>query len=212
MYPLRMRLAILSPSGEVVARVDTTRNFFSATPIPNASHLLGRLPVHVPPGEYSARVALESGMIGVVAPRQSISVASFSGRAMALSDLAIGTRAVRLAMPGPRGDSAWINPLHSFARKQAMELYAELGGLAVGAVYRIDISVARLNSNGEIAGKGTVALKFGVDAKKAMAVDVIRREVSLARLSPGDYLVALTVSTAAGEHATRQQRFTVTKE
>ncbi len=212
MYPVRMRAAALGADGTVVAKVDTTRLFYASQRIPATSQLLGRLPMHLPPGTYSVRVAIESGLSGDITPKQVVDVAALDRPALSLSDLALGTPSVRLSLPGLKGETAWINPLHTYSRKNALTLYAEIGGLTTGAAYHTDIEVVRVGSHGERLGKEAQSVRLGFDARKSNPVDGIKREISLSRLALGDYLLIVTVSTSAGERATRQRRFTVVRE
>ena len=100
MYPVRMRAAALGADGAVVATVDTTRLFYATQRIPATSQLLGRLPLHLPPGTYSVRVAIESGLNGEITPKREVEVSALDQKALALSDLALGTPSVRLSLPG----------------------------------------------------------------------------------------------------------------
>ena len=211
-YPVRLRAAALGPDGAVVATIDTTRLFFSMQRIPTSSHLLGRLPLHLPPGTYSVRVAIESGLIGTITPKQDVRVAALDRPALALSDLALGTPSVRLSLPGLKGETAWINPLQTYSRKTALVLYAEIGGLTAGAAYHTDVEIVRVGSNGERIGKEGQSVRLGFDGRKSNPVDGMKREISLSKLAPGNYTLTVTVSTSAGERVTRQRRFTLVKE
>ena len=212
MYLVRMRAAALGADGAVVAKVDTTRLFYATQRIPATSQLLGRLPLQLPPGTYSVRVAIESGLSGSITPKQVVEVAALDRPALSLSDLALGTPAVRLSLPVLNGETAWINPLHTYSRKSALALYAEIGGLAPGAAYHTDIEVVRVGSHGERLGKEAQSVRLGFDARKSNPVDGMKREISLAKLALGDYVLIVTVSTSAGERATRERRFTVVRE
>jgi hypothetical protein len=62
-YRVRMRAAVLDADGAVIASVDTTRGFLTSTVLRPQDHLLGRLPIAVPPGRHSVRVALEADWV-----------------------------------------------------------------------------------------------------------------------------------------------------
>lgn len=211
-YPVRMRAAALDPGGVVVATIDTTRLFFSMQPIPASSHLLGLLPLHLPPGTFSVRVAIESGLSGTITPKEGVEIAALDRPTLTLSDLALGTPSVRLSLPGLKGETVWINPLHTYSRKTALALYTEIGGLRSGGAYHTDIEIVRVGSNGERLGKESQSVRLGFDGKKSNQVDGMKREISLSKLAPGNYALIVTVSTSAGERATRERRFTVVKE
>lgn len=201
-YPIRMRVAVRDASGEVVKSVDTLRNFAAAAPIAESGTLLGRLPISVPPGSYTVRVALETQSRGLVIKPQAVRVAALHTAAIELSDLALGARTVPLPWRTGGSDTAWINPLHQFRLREPMQLYFEVGGLAAGAAYRGELAVIK-------AGEKTPRLQVGFNAVAAEAPDRVHREVDLGRLGSGKYVLQVTVSTPSGGTVVRQREFTV---
>ena len=210
-YPVRIRASVLSLDGTTVARVDTTRSFLASQPIGESQLLLGRLPVSVPPGLLTARVALQTDMGGVVTARQEIRVPSPLGPDPGLSDLALGTRSVPLPWLVPGGDTAWVNPLSRYPRDEAALLYFEVTGLAPGEEYEIELTVRREGGGGilrRIFGGGT-ALKLEFDRTHPGGIDRIARELSLERVEPGNYLIVVKVRTGDDREVERQRRIEV---
>ncbi|HEY8061280.1 MAG TPA: GWxTD domain-containing protein [Gemmatimonadales bacterium] len=201
-YPIRTRVAIRNSAGQVVASVDTLRNFSAEHAIPAGDDLLGRLPVHVPPGSYTVRVALETESRGLVTPPRAVHVAALSSPAIELSDLALGARSVPLPWRTISSDTAWLNPLQRFKSSEPMQLYFEVGGIAAGAGYRVQLAVIR-------PGRKDAQMQLGFSAVAAGTPDRIHREVDLGRLAAGSYLLQVTVSTPAGGKAMRQRDFVV---
>ncbi|MGH7584232.1 MAG: GWxTD domain-containing protein [Gemmatimonadales bacterium] len=204
MYPIRMRAAVRNSAGETVATVDTLRNFGAARPIPAGDYLLARLPVDVPPGSYTVRVALETRSRGVVTSSQPLHVAPMTGSRLTLSDLALGTRRVPLPWLVAGTDTAWINPLHTFRPDDPLQLFFEVGGIPVGGPYRLELSVLR-------SGGRAAQMQVGFNEVASHGPDRIRQVVNISRLHPGKYVLEVTVSRSSGEHAVRRQSFTVIK-
>ena len=58
-----------------MASLDTTRHFVAPAPVPDGEHLVGRVAVPVPPGQYQYRLAIQQGEeSGVVLPRDTVRV------------------------------------------------------------------------------------------------------------------------------------------
>ena len=204
-YPITMRVSVIRRgTGQVVAAIDTLRRFIASEPVPENGTLFGRLPIRVPPGDYTVRMALESPSRGVMSPRQVIRVAGTGADSIDLSDLALGARTVRLWWRTPRGDSAWINPSRTFRVSEPMQLYFEVFGLAVGTQYKSELRVLK-------AGDQSSQLAIAYTATSVTTPDPSHRELDLGRLAPGSYELQVTVSTASGAKAIRRGEFTVVK-
>ena len=188
----------------MIASVDTLRNFTAEHAIPAGEDLLGRLPVHVPPGSYTVRVAVETESRGMVTPPRAVQVAALSAPTIELSDLALGARSVPLPWRTVSSDTAWLNPLHQFKSSEPMQLYFEVGGIAAGAGYRVQLAVIR-------AGRTDAQMQLGFSAVAAGTPDRFHREVEIGRLAAGNYVLQVTVSNPAGGKATRQRAFVVVK-
>ena len=141
-YPVRMRVSVIRRgSGQVVAAIDTLRNFVASAPVPTDGTLFGRLPIRVPPGDYTVRIALETPGRGVMGPRQVVRVAGATAQSLDLSDLALGARSIRLPWRTPRGDSLWVNPSRAFRSGEPMQVYFEVIGIPAGTAYQYDLAV-----------------------------------------------------------------------
>ena len=203
-YPIRTRVAIRNAAGQVIATVDTLRNFTADHAIPENGNLLGRLPVHVPPGSYTVRVALETPSRGLVTKPHTVQVAALSTPAIEMSDLALGARSVPLPWRTSSVDTAWINPLHEFKSSEPMQLFFEVGGIAAGSGYRVQLAVRR-------PGRKDAQLELGFNTVAAGTPDRIHREVNIGHLGTGSYLLQVTVSTPSGGKAVREREFVVVK-
>jgi hypothetical protein len=211
MYPIRTRVAVLDDAGRIVAQVDTTRGFLAPVRLHPTQQLVGHLPVRVPPGHYRVRVALESDRRGYLSPPTNVELTA--GRSgLTLSDISIGARSVPILWRSPTADTAWANPRGRFQVDEDLQLYFEVGGLDEGTRYRTQIAIDR--AEGAVAGcsaQGT-ALSLSFSGEHPGRVAREQRTVDLDRLRPDDYVMAVTVSTDAGERVTRCRRFTVVRE
>lgn len=206
-YPVRIRASVISLDGTTVARADTTRTFLTTAPIDEGQLLLGRLPVNVPPGLLTVRVALQTDRGGLVTEREELRVPSPLGPEPGLSDLALGARSVFLPWQVPGGDTAWVNPLSRFARSEAAQLYFEVTGLPPGERYTVELTLRR-EGGGSIFRRifgGGAALKFEVVREHPGGVDRITRELSLARVDPGRYVLEVKVRTDGGTEVVRRR-------
>lgn len=210
-YPVRIRASVMSLDGTTVARADTTRSFLAGEPIGPEELLLGRLPVNVPPGMLTVRVALQTDVGGLVTAREEVRVPSPLGPEPGLSDLALGARSVFLPWEVPGGDTAWVNPLSRFDRQEPAQLYFEVTGLPPGEQYTVEMTVRR-EGGGSIFRRifgGGEALKIEVVREHPGGIDRINRELSLERISAGKYILEVKVRTADDREVVRRRDFEV---
>src|SRR4029077_2608206 len=131
-------------NAKVVSSLDTTRHFVAPAPVPAGEHLVGRAAVHVPPGRYEYRRAIQQGEeSGVVLPRDTVRVGQPTSTALALSDLVLGSRSPNLFWRRTGDDTVTFNPLRTFKRNQDMDLYYEVEGLTAGTPYTVRVVVRK---------------------------------------------------------------------
>lgn len=212
-YQVRMRAVVIGVDGNQVAALDTVRRFATRGAVPPGEHLLGRLPLRVPPGDYTIRAAIEAGDAGTTTLRDTIRVNGVEGTSLGLSGLAVGTRAVALAWRTGPADTAWINPLRTYRRSEPARLHFEVTGLPKGAKYRTEVAVVRPKGGGLIKslfGGGGTAMRFTFEGVHPGGIEAVHRELSLERVEPGNYVLEVTV--IAGNHrATSRRDFIVVK-
>ena len=219
-YTLRIRVAVVDSAGSVVAVADTTRDFIVPTALGPGDHLNGRLPVNVPPGTYAIRVAIESDSHGLISSRQEIQVYPPDVKTLSLSDLALGARSVRLGWRPRANDTAWVNPLRRFSAAEPMQLYFEVSGVAAGEAYRTKLAIFMVSSDTTVsqraedlvASGGTPAISLGFSDLHPGGVVPVRREISLQRLKPGEYVLQVTLETGSAERVVRRQAFVIGRE
>jgi GWxTD domain-containing protein len=213
-YPVRLRASVIALDGSTVAVVDTTRTFLAREPVSERRLLLGRLPVSVPPGTFTVRLAIQTDQGGLVTIRDTVRVASPLGPEPGLSDLALGTRSVFLPWPLSSGDTAWVNPTGIFRRDEPAQLYFEVTGLKPSESYEILLEVRRPRGGSilrRVFGGGGTAIKASFDQVHPGGVDRVVRELDFDRLSEGDYVLEVTVRTTDGRQVRRSHAFRVTE-
>jgi hypothetical protein len=225
LYPLHFRLLLSDLRDSLVTRIDTLRVFTARQTLRAPSYLSGRLSVALPPGRYRYRLLVSSvdQAAGQLVHRDSLDVPSLDGRAFVASDIVVGRAGAGLAwLPLVRTDSLTVadtvllNPLDRYPSGSVAELYYELYGMAPGATYHTEVRLEREGGRsvfGRIAGlfggrRPPVQLEF--DAPADGPVTRVHRGVSLRGVSPGTYLLSVTLSDPASDRRiVRQHRLQV---
>ncbi|HKU62821.1 MAG TPA: GWxTD domain-containing protein [Gemmatimonadales bacterium] len=214
LYSIRVRFVALDRLGRVAASVDTTRHFVSPAPVPGGEHLVGRVNIPVPPGNYTYRLAVQEGEdAGVVLPRDSLRVGRPTSATLALSDLVLGNRSTNLYWRRNAADTVVFNPLRTFRRNEDMELYYEVEGVAAGSKYDVRIAVRKQGKNGgllkKVFGGGSAQLSLKFDETAAFPITATHRSLRLNKLKPGNYSLEVEVEDGQGRRDRRAQAFTV---
>ena len=217
LYSVRVRFAATDPTGRVVASVDTTRHFVAPEPVPDGEHLVGRVAVPVPTGQYEYRLAVQQGEeAGIVLPRDTVRVGGTTSAALALSDLVLGSRNTNLVWRRSDQDTVLFNPLETFKRSDEMQLYYEVEGLQAGSRYEVRLAVRKQGGSGglfrKIFGGGGAALSLKFDAQAASPFESAHRGLQLQRLKPGNYVLEVTVADDKGRKDQRMRSFQVVEE
>ena len=215
LYSVRLRFMAMDSTGKVVASLDTTRMFVSSRPVPPREHLLGRVQMHVPPGELRYRVAVEQGTdAGSLEALDTVQVASVGAVTPHLSDLVLGSSVAHLTWePAAGADTVLFNPLGLYAKTDTMQVYYELYGVPAGGSYTTLLQVKKGSGRRGLlsrlfGGSGAaISLKFSDQASPPGPG--IHRALSLEKLSPGAYLLQVTVTDAAGHRDMRQAAFEI---
>jgi hypothetical protein len=213
----RVRASVLGLDGTVIAVLDTVIASSPGSVRVPRDQVFGMATISVPPGRFTARVALEAGRAGVVGPRDTIDVVSPTSSILAVSDLALGARSIALSWIAGAGDTVWVNPREQFRSSEPMQLYFEVSGAPRDTAYRVELAVKRPGGESLMhrifglfgGGGGTTRVTFAERSRDGRGF--IHREISLEKLKPGQYILEVTVSTSAGKKLTRHQEFAVTR-
>ncbi len=217
LYSVRVRFSASDPTGRIVASLDTTRHFVAPAPVPDGEHLVGRVSVPVPPGQYQYRLAIQQGEeSGIVLPRDTVRVGAATSTALALSDLVLGSRSTNLAWRRADADTVLFNPLQTFKRSEEMQLYYEVDGLRPNSPYEVRLAVRKQGGSGgifkKIFGGGGAALSLKFDARASATLESAHRGLQLERLKPGSYVLEVTVTDGEGRKDQRTRPFLVVAE
>jgi hypothetical protein len=198
LYSVRVRFVATDRQGRVAATIDTTRHFVAPAPVPQGEHLVGRVSLPVPAGQFQYRLAIQQGEeTGVVLPRDTVRVGQPTSTSLALSDLVIGNRNANLYWRRSQQDTVMFNPLMTFRRSEDMELYYEVEGLAEATPYTVKIAVRRQGGSGgvfrKIFGGGGAAISLKFDDQATFPVAANHRTLDLDRLKPGRYTLEVLV-------------------
>ncbi|MFL5402819.1 MAG: GWxTD domain-containing protein [Gemmatimonadales bacterium] len=216
LYSVRLRFVAIDSRGEAVASLDTTRHFVAPAPVPPTEHLVGRVGVTVPSGELQYRLAVQQGeAAGVSIPRDSVRVGAINSSAIGLSDLVLGSRSANLSWHRSEEDTVLFNPLRTYRRSEEMELFYQIEGLRP-TPYNVELTIRKNGSSGglfkKIFGGGGAALRLKFDEQATTPVVSTHRTLKLDRLKPGNYVLELVVTDAAGRRDRRRQEFQVVEE
>jgi GWxTD domain-containing protein len=217
LYSVRVRFVATDRNKNVVASLDTTRHFVSPAPVPPAEHLVGRVSVNVPPGQYQYRLAIQQGEeAGIVLPSDTVRVGQSTSTSLSLSDLVLGSRATNLFWRRAGNDTVTFNPLRTFKRNQDMDLYYEVEGLTAGTPYSVRVVVHRQGGGGglfkKIFGGGSAAMSLKFEEQGTFPVGSSHRSLKLETLKPGNYTLELVVDDGRGRTDRRTQDFQVVED
>jgi GWxTD domain-containing protein len=213
LYPLHFRLLVSDLHDSLVARLDTLRIFRARQTLRAPSFLSGRLSIRVAPGRYRYRllVATTDQLVGELVVRDSVEVPALDGRAFATSDVVVGRSGGGLVWLPPR-DTVLLNPLGRFPAGSVAELYYEVYGLTPGASYHTEVRLERqggrslLGRIGGLFGGRRPPVLLAFDASADGPATRVHRGVSLRGVSPGSYLLTLTLTDpVSGRRASQRQ-------
>lgn len=206
-YQLRVRLVVMSLDGKVVGSLDTVRTYGGGQKVDDDGFLVGRVALPVPPGQVRWRLAVDQGADhGGVVPLDSIDVSPVTA-GLALSSLALGGEGLSARWSNSLGDTVLINPLGAWRTGSDLELYAEVYGAKAGAPLAVEVIATKRKSGEGFVRIGTKGRSLTVKSEELARgpVSPIRKTLSLASLSPGNYVIALRVTDASGTVVERQR-------
>jgi GWxTD domain-containing protein len=217
LYSVRVRFVATDRLGRVAASIDTTRHFVAPAPVPTGEHLVGRVGVRVPPGQFQYRLAIQQGEeSGIVLPRDTVRVGQPTSTALSLSDLVLGSRGTNLYWRRTDADTVMFNPLRTFKRSDEMQLYYEVEGLSSGTPYSVRIAVRKRGGSGglfrKIFGGGGAQISLKFDEQATFPVASSQRALDLERLKPGHYTLEVVVEDGQGRTDRRTAEFEVFDE
>lgn len=218
-YPMRLRFTASDPAGRIVATVDTARRFFAAQPMPADEYLVGLVTVPATTtGPLTYRLAIErDDSTGVVFERSDVAVPPVAPSSLALSDLVLGRRDANVRWQATPADTVFMNPVGTFRRSEALELYYEVLGAAPGERHGTELAVRKGGGRGldyQLGRSSVGGSKLSLKSEETAPPGGrwrIQRTVNLDRLKPGDYTLEVTVTAGSGTKVVRRRAFRVTE-
>jgi hypothetical protein len=216
-YPVRVRLVALDPTGSVVAAVDSTVAVALETPVPANRRLFGRVAIPLRPGRIIAHAAVQYGNgAGSSFELDTLLVPAPGGDALALGDLLIGAPRARLRIPVGGAGETGFTPGGTLSRADGVEVGIELFGLGPGGRADLELLVAPLDT----LAPGSPP-RWRLFPAPGAAVPITRPNDSgpivswtarfpLRGLRPGAWQLAVRVRDAEGREAWREGRVVVT--
>ncbi len=185
----RVRVVVSTRDDRRLTQVDTLLPITSFGP---EGAKAGVLELPAPGGVHRVRALVtdEARVAAGDATIDSVTVPA-AGGALTLSDLILGERG-GVSWPGPDGE-VWLNGKGTFAPGVTAQLFYQAAGLTAGAAYQTRIELRRAGDDRQIR---STTSEFVVVAASARQSE--RRELSLAGLGKGDYVLHLTLSGPGG--------------
>lgn len=205
-YPVSLRIIARNAETGAVHRLDTTRTFATRRVLREDEFLTAQAQIPVPAGRYvmQAIVADDGWHAGAAIRQDSLVVPDLQAARLTMSDLVlgrVGSGQHWIASP----DTVALNPLNAYPAGSSMEVYYQVGGMKAGHTYETRIEVRTRGGKGD-----RVTANFREEGRAAKAVQF--RTMVLGKLSPGEYLLILTLQDVDGSvSVSRQQSLNVTK-
>ena len=217
-YPVRVRFVALDTAGTVVASVDTVIHLEPGGRIAANRSLVGRVVVPLLPGRLIARAAVQYGeQGGSTFEVDTLDVPAPGGGRLAMGDLLVGTKRGRLPIELGGGPPIGYSPGGVLHRGDGMDVAVELFGLAPGgsATVRLWVAPDDLADVGRPDPSRWRPFPDG-DAeavvRRAPGADPIvrwRASLSLKKLKPGSWTLAIVAEDQSGHTARREAALTV---
>lgn len=201
-YPVTIRLIAMDREQGIIQQLDTTRSFITPDTLRDNQHLMGLVELPVPPGHYQVRMLLTAAGIDAAtgSGRDSVEI-SLPEPTLVISDLMLGREGSGLSWRYG-GEARPLNPLNAYPKGGDATLFYELGGLRPGTSYEVTTSVRKANSD----PRSKPDVQSGFTLTATTSYQLVSREIGLANLRPGGYLIEVTVTESGTTTSVSRQR------
>ena len=209
---VRLRLVGWDSAGVVALALDTVLAANQSVGRDGARFLRGHLSAGLPPGRYSARVAIEVGTRGAVVTREDLVVAPAG--ADQIGDLALGSGRNGSSVPiEDRGPPIEVDPWGTYRRSDSLAVVGVVVRAPGSAAIEPRVEVRPIRSDGKIERwrlwpDGGRLAPVVVDGDGGARISV---RLPLGKLKPGVYEVGLGIPDGSGRSVRRVGRFVVTE-
>lgn len=131
-YPVRVRAVIRDRGGEAVRAIDTLVRIERQVPVAAGETIAGRVMVPMPPGQFSARVAVQVGDAGALLARDSLRLPEAGADVPALLDLLLAGPAAPLTWYPLGGAAVAADAAPVVQAGDTLAIYGELVGPRTG--------------------------------------------------------------------------------
>ncbi len=205
--PVTVRAVLLDAAGMPLTTIDTT--VLVDQPKPTASYVSIRVDVPLPPTVKQSRVAVEItpeiGQLHATTPLQPLPAG-----ALMMADLLVGRRAVSIPWPQATGDTVWLDPQLSYRPSDTLEVWTELDGLRPDVPYTVRVVLTRAASGiGRVLGRRQAVVTIASPITFAQAHGILRREIPLGTIEPGDYQLEVVLEGPGGRVAQQRRVYVV---
>lgn len=211
-YPVRVRAVVSSWGGEAVRAIDTLVKVERQLPVAAGEMIAGRVMVPVPPGRFSARVAVQVGDAGALLTRDSLRLPEVGTDVPALLDLVLAGPAAPLIWHPLGGASVAADAAPVVQPGDTLAIYGELAGpRTVAARVRLQVRPAPLAGSAE-RWRALPSLAHWLPVRLEPGPgdwSVLRLRVPIAGLRAGAYQLQVAVVDSSGATSWQQGRFEV---
>jgi GWxTD domain-containing protein len=204
-YPVRVQvMAANIRTGERID-VDSLTHFSAEAPLNHGQSITGLLEVPLPAGTYSVGiVATQADGRGATVATRNVSVPGALGR-LSVSNIVLGREKSPVQWnSGTR--IVTLNPLGTYPKGGAADVYFQLSGMSVGASYQMRFEFFRVDDEPRHAPRLSISFLQPVTQDRIE----VARSLGLKNLDAGRYQVKLTV-TGDGAQATTTSWLTIEK-
>lgn len=194
-YPVTIQVMTVDARSGMREDVDTLRQFITSGPLVAGQFITGILELPISPGRYTASVVFtQTDGHGAIAHLDEIAVPGDKSQ-LTVSDLVLGRENSGVQW-NSGATSVALNPLNTYPKGGAAEVYFQLSGLSPGTSYQSKFEIFRADDDPKRAPR--LAISFTQPATESRIE--VSRTLGLQQLDPGRYRVKLTVS--GGGHET----------
>ncbi len=173
---------------------DTLRQFTTAAPLTAGQFITGLAELPLPPGEYAvSAVFTQTDGHGAIAHLGNVLVPG-EKQILTVSDLVLGRDNSGVHW-NSGATNVPLNPLNTYPKGTAAEVYFQLSGLAVGATYQAKFELFRADDDAKKGARLTVSFPQAAAQERLE----VARSLGLQQLDAGKYRVKLTVAGGGAE-------------
>jgi hypothetical protein len=212
---LRVRASALAVDGTSASTLDSVITGTSVASAQGVNDAVGVATFPVAPGSTLVRVGAETGHAGVTSARDTLEVTAPNASKLGLSDIVLGRRSMPVDWIASTGDTVRADPTAEFSRDEPMELFAEVFRPPANGSCRIELVVRHPGHRSifqrlaGVFGASSVVLRVAFSGRGSGGTMAIKRDIDLHSLSPGHYVMEMTVSAPGSASATRREDFSV---